>query len=1372
MEGALTPPPPFVFDQSSLNIATGVLSENWNKWSKGFMVYYNACEIVKKASPIQVNILLHIVGEQCRELYDQFDTKGTSVEQILEIFRVYFEQKKNITVERHRFFMRNQSEHESIEQYVYDLKKLAKTCDFGSLCDSLIRDRLICGVTNASLRERLLREADLTLTQTLDICRTVLVSKVYSQNIEIHSVDSSCNSITERNEYEGHNDNANVCRIQRRGMRLGVASRARSASAGRMMMTRGAWVSGGGGSGRGVGPARGAWVSGASPVRSRGATHRVPPGAMSRQPVGCNRCGLVHQRNQCPAYGKQCLKCSGKNHFSRMCNSSVYYVRESDEQVIYSLNNSDDWSTTLIINDINIRFKLDTGADVNVLPEKYLSRLGIGHERLLTTSTKLHEYSGAQVKVLGKCFLKVKYKDETYILEFKIAGVNSTPILGRQSCERLNLVKRIYSISTSDQLPSIVQEYRDVFEGLGCLPGKYKITIDSSHTPVVHAPRKIPIPIKEQVRKKLEEMVFQGIISKVEGPTDWVSSITIVKKANGDLRICLDPKELNLAIKREHFRLPTLDEILANLSGARYFSTLDASNGFWQCQLHEDSTDYCAFNTPFGRYKFLRMPYGICSASEIFHRKVYECFDDMEGVCMYIDDLLVYGNTREIHDKRLKDVLERCQKINLKLNLNKCKFGLEELKYLGHKITKNGLCPDDEHVRAIVKMPKPQNAKDVERFLGLVTYMGNFIPNLSTKTEPLRELLKKGIEWHWTDVHEKSLKELKNSLVVKPVLQYYSMNKPITISVDASKSGLGAVLLQDNLPVCYASKSLTKTEQQYAQIEKELYACVFACEKFYAYIYGRTDITIETDHKPLITIIKKPIVDTPSRLQRMLLRLQPYTFKLVYKPGKQLVIADALSRAYLPSNESNDEERKKDEVEAIHFISATQSISEIQLLELQKESEMDEEMKVLRRYVKKGWPENKKQVDKAMFPYWQYKNEITERYGLLWHNNRILIPKSLRKNILKKLHTSHLGYEKCLLRAKELYFWPELNNQLKNEINNCQACLTYRKNNYKEKMIPHEIPNKPWAKVGTDLFYFNRKTYLLLMDYYSKFIEVVELKSTLSESIIDNLKSVFTRQGIPDILVSDGGPQFTSKEFIQFSQEWCFSHVRSSPHHHQSNGQSERGIQIVKNIMRKCTHLGTDYRLALLEYLNTPISDIIPSPAESLQTRKLRSILPDPRQIIKSPKTETQLELRRKQLQYKRYYDRGARNLTKLKVGQKVKVRDFITRKWVSGEILQVLRDRTYEILLCTGSKIVRNRKYIILDSPQSRNTYANSFIDYDDIPPSRSREALNSAPACSYRYSNQGQSNCTNYYVTRSGRTVRPPERWNSALMQLTTRC
>lgn len=369
----------------------------------------------------------------------------------------------------------------------------------------------------------------------------------------------------------------------------------------------------------------------------------------------------------------------------------------------------------------------------------------------------------------------------------------------------------------------ILDEFPEVFEGVGCLPGEYRIQLAADARPVVHAPRKLPIAMRDSVKQKLDEMLEQGVIAKVEGPTDWVSSMTVVRKPNGDIHICLDPRDLNVYI--------------SNINISKYFSTLDCKHSFWQMKLSRESTDLCTFNTAFGRYKFLRVPFGISSVSEVFHKRLYEYFDDIEGVILFVDDLLCFADSKELHDMRLRQVLERCKQINVKLNKAKCKIGLTEITYLGHIISRSGIRPDESHILPIKNMPKPENVKDLERFLGLVTYVGNFIPNLSEKTHKLRELLKKDIEWHWDDVHDKCLNDLQRCITSPPVLRFYTLDKPVTISVDASKNGLGACLMQEGKPVCYASKSLTKTEQNYAQIEKELYACVFACEKFYTYIH-------------------------------------------------------------------------------------------------------------------------------------------------------------------------------------------------------------------------------------------------------------------------------------------------------------------------------------------------------------------------------------------------------------------------------------------------------------------------------------------------------------------------------------------------------
>ncbi len=216
-----------------------------------------------------------------------------------------------------------------------------------------------------------------------------------------------------------------------------------------------------------------------------------------------------------------------------------------------------------------------------------------------------------------------------------------------------------------------MEEYKDVFEGLGCLPGEHRISIDDTVAPVVHACRKVPFALREKLKEELARMEKLDVIKRIDEPTDWVSSLVIVLKKNGSLRICLDPRDLNRAIKREHFKLPTREEIMSQFAGAKWFSKLDASSGFWQLKLDEASSKLCTFNTPEGRYRFLRLPYGILSAPEVYHKTIHMIFEHLPGVETMMDDIIVWGSNRQEHDARLRQVLELIRQSNLKLNKEK-----------------------------------------------------------------------------------------------------------------------------------------------------------------------------------------------------------------------------------------------------------------------------------------------------------------------------------------------------------------------------------------------------------------------------------------------------------------------------------------------------------------------------------------------------------------------------------------------------------------------------------------------------------------------------------------------------------------------------
>ena len=354
--------------------------------------------------------------------------------------------------------------------------------------------------------------------------------------------------------------------------------------------------------------------------------------------------------------------------------------------------------------------------------------------------------------------------------------------------------------------------------------------------------RKLPIPIKEKVRAELNTMIENEIITPVNEPTEWISALLVVAKSNGDVRICIDPKPLNKALLRNHYLMPTIDDVLPELNNAKVFSTCDARHAFWHVCLDEPSSRLTTFETPFGKYRFLRLPYGLSVNPEEFQRRLHDVLIGLRGISCIADDILVYGcgETTELasidHDKNLRALLERCRECGIRLNKDKFKLHRSTVAYMGHQLTPTGLKADPAKIEAIETMPPPEDKQGVQRLLGMATFLAKFVPNVSEMTSPIRTLLDSSNEFKWdNDVHGKSFVELKNLLKTTPVLGYYQLSKQITVQCDSTQKGLGACLLQDGKAVAYVSRALTKTEQEYAQIEKERNA-IFFCICAFSYL--------------------------------------------------------------------------------------------------------------------------------------------------------------------------------------------------------------------------------------------------------------------------------------------------------------------------------------------------------------------------------------------------------------------------------------------------------------------------------------------------------------------------------------------------------
>ena len=1063
----------------------------------------------------------------------------------------------------------------------------------------------------------------------------------------------------------------------------------------------------------------------------------------------CRNCGILHGKGLCPAFGQQCHKCKRLNHFARMCRTpggnkkQVYtvddYDSDTESMFIGTVNAGDqDWVETVDFGNVKV-FKLDTGPQCNVLPKTMYDK--ITTMPLLPSSARLESYTKTCIKPVGRCELTCWVRGHKHQVLFQVVNGSYMPLLGRESCEQLGLVQRISTIGSK----SILDEFPEVFQGLGCLPGKYHISIDPSVQPVVHPPRRIPHSKRDPFKKELDRMENVGIIEKVplNEPADWVSSLVCVDKPDGSIRVCLDPRDLNCAIKREHYPLPLVEDITSSCAGATLFSTLDAEKAFYQIQLDEESSRLLTFNTPFGRYRYLRMPMGIKSAPEVYQRRMEQVFEGIQGVKVIMDDIIMYGSNKEEHDTRLRDVLERARDNNLRLKKSKCHIEQEEVKFHGHVFTNDGLKTDPEKVRAVVDMPRPNDKAGVQRLLGMVNYVGKFIPNMSDLTSPLRQLLHQDVEWHWEEQHETSFRKVKEALALSPVLGYYDAKKELTLQVDASSTGLGAALIQEGQPIAYASKALTPTQQNYAQIEKELLAVVFGCAKFEEYIVGH-HITIETDHKPLESIIKKPLHASPLRLQRMLVQLQRYPeISLVYKQGTSLHLADALSRAHLEEQLTNAEQLDINLVEHM--------ISDPQLVRFAEETKQDEILLELQKVILSGWPEKRSQVSAKLQEFWNYRDELTVGHGLVLKGQKIFVPKCLREEMLERLHEGHLGINKTLMKAREVLFWPGMAAEITEKVKKCPVCLENRPCQQSEPLKSHEIPPLPWAKVGTDLLYKNGRNYLVTIDYYSKWPELTLLNSMTSTAVITALKSQFARYGVPSVLMSDNGPCYSSEQFKQFSQDWCFDHVTSSPGYPQSNGQSERSVQTLKAMLEKAD----DPYKALLSYRNTPLDGVNLSPAQMLMGRRLRTFIPVTEDMLKPQlydPEEVLPKLKERQRKQKVQHDRTAKELPPLKEGEVVRLKEG--SKWKPARVTQILPSpRSYEVE--TEKGVYRRNRRHLLKTEESQTP----DVTTDDVPMEIESDAAPVATTPDNQEMQPVEMPVTT--TTRFGRTIREPERF-----------
>ena len=1305
----------------------------WNEWRRRFARFATATKLAEDDGAVQVSTLIYAMGPEAETIFDTFtytaDTDRDRLDVVLEKFNEHFVPKTNVIHERAVFYQRFQRQGETVEAFIRALYELATNCSFGALKDEQIRDRLVVGLLNKALSEELQLRSDLTLAKAVEISRN---SELVKSQLDEQTAGSSGQSGTTMDVSELNRGPGSHVRWRGRGFR------------------------GQSGAGHGYGGHGGHGVSAPTQQSSQAGSAR------------CGNCNQHHGQDSCPARRAKCRGCHKIGHYAVCCRSSDrrrgglrevslheshdYDKTDSSDEESYFLGAvtvdrglGGKPSVMLKICNRPVTFKVDSGADVTVITEETYKSLA-GAPSLMHTSAILKSV-GQEVKCKGTFTARVKYKGKIYVMKVYVVEDATSNLLSCTASLAMGLIR--LNINETEADPSVYGEL-----GLmKCPPVRIRLKADADPYSLNTA-RRIPIPLLAKVEEELLRMERNGVVTAVTEPTEWCAPMVPVLKRNNKVRICVDLKRLNQAVVRERFVMPVLDDVLPKLAGAKVFSKLDAASGFWAIPLDPESAKLTTFMTPFGRYCFRRLPFGISSAPEIFQRVISDLLRDHDGTGVIMDDVLVWGSTTEEHDTRLQRVMTTIKESGLKLNKSKCVFRRSSLDYMGHRISSLGISPSEEKCDAVSQLSSPTNVTELKRCLGLFNYLGRFTKDLATVLKPLNDLLRSDAVWTWGPRQDSAFKEAKTLITSAPVLGYFDLSKPTIVSADASSYGLGAVLLQqqssdtkDLRPVAFASRTLTDTETRYAQIEKECLASVWACEKFSQYLVGLQTFVLQTDHKPLVPLMMTKDIDrVPPRCQRLLLRLLRFNPQAVHVPGKNLVIADVLSRS--PVRHSQDDTELAQEVALYVDTIEERSFSAGRLAELRKATASDSVLQDVIRMTMSGWPSYGKDVPQNIQQFFQLRHHLSVSNNLLLYDDRIYVPGSLQADVLSRLHDGHPGVTKCRERAMSAVYWIGLSEAIKDAVGTCEHCQVYQRRQHHEPLRPTPLPSRPWEKVATDLYEHKGRQFIIVVDYYSRYIEVAHLQKPSSFGVICKLKSIFARWGVPDVLMSDNGPQYSSQEFATFAAQYGFTHVTSSPHHPQSNGAVERAVQTAKSLVRQ-----PDPFLGLMAYRSTPHGATGFSPAQLMMGRQIRTTIPCLDKHLEPhwpPHTVVRANDDRAKRSYEYYYNRhhSTRPLPPLTEGQRVLVRTDKEKSWATKAtvVQSEVTPRSAVVQTDQGSTLRRNRQYLRpIPSHSGQDTNQGSA-------PSPDTESGNDPPLGA----TAGQS------TTRSGRIVKPPAKLN----------
>lgn len=1192
--------------------------------------------------------------------------------EIVTVLTKHYSPKPNEISMSYKFYKRDQKQGESAAEYIAQLRKISADCNFPDL-ERMLRDRLVCGLSDHKLQYDLLKKDNLTYD---NVVQAMLSSESAGRDVRM------IQNASPENVAHGTNITATTSTTTAEPEPMDI--------------------------------------------------NAVQSNSNSRL---CYRCGDRHG-GECRFTKATCRYCKKIGHIEKICiakkkgsKRQVNYTHNDDLDIqmngIYSVNSVGlrvpSYDVTVELDGMPVTMQVDSGAGVSLVNESTWKRLRLARSRdaatLHAVPANLHTWTATPISVLGQTTVQVTFRDIKCVLNVIVARGLGPNLIGRNWFSALNIEVCInavldFHMSISNEM---LRKHNEVFkQGLGTYRGDpVTIHLKENATPRFLKARPVPFAIKDRVEKEIDRLVAERVLKPVSF-SQWATPVVPIVKKSGDIRLCGDYRStVNQATESDTYPMPTANEVFAIIAGGKYFTTLDLERAYTQVVVDENTAKLLTLNTCKGLYTVHRLAFGVKACPGIFQRLMTALLAGVPGVAVLIDDIIISGHTLPDMCRRLDIVLTRIQRAGLRLNASKCKFAKECVEFLGFVIDAAGIHPAPGKVESITKTPEPKNVQQLQAFLGLYNFYERFIPHKATILEPLHRLLDKSHKWQWTDLEQESFDKAKQLLSSDITLVHYDLNKPLVLTCDSSEYGAGAVLshvMEDGQerPVAMSSRTLHSHERKYSQLDKEATAIMFGIQKFHNYLMGRS-FTIVTDHKPLVSIFnpKKPIPNIISpRLTRISIVLTSHSYNIVYKPGQQIGNADGLSRWPQPVPEQPEEQLCD-----ILLMAETPEDFPVDIQQIESLSKKDKILSRVIHHILCGWPP--KVTEEELRIYWLHRSELSIHEGCILLGCRVVVPPSLRSEVLRTLHKSHSGIVQTKALARSYVWWPQLNEDIESMVSNCNKCLESR---HMPPRTSYEwvVPTRPWSRINVDFAGpYQNKVFLIIVDAYSRWPEVFIVNNMTTETVIKHLRVIFATHGLCETLVSDNGTPFVSSEMKRFLDSNKIKHITTAPYHPATNGLAERMVQTVKDKLRKMDQLPWDIRMPnmLLGLRATPCAGTGKSPAELLMNRRLRTLLDT---IQPYNKQHEQVE--------QQIVNNGLRKHRDTCVGQSVMYRNYGRGpRWLSGTVTSKDGPSSYKVTTEDGDVVNRHIDQILkkktvndVTEEKGRNT-ANGREDLKD---------------------------------------------------------